>query len=308
MSEPKEPEAENEHQPVTVDSAKPTSGLTEVERIHRKGGCFVGVVGWSGNAFYLIRIILGFLVAGILWAVIAALSIVFDETVRMGVRKLLDATESTARVVPESVPNFAIRESPDYQKLSTKWKQLFAEVQLNHSDYAPRLIRILNDMTLADIAKIDGLAPYVVENSILRSNEGNSQHAIPGLSFLDFARLKTIGILQQGQLGQQIKVQPRNGQPATVALRGTTLALRVEASDATAELSIPLTRLTEEGILIVRLLDRATSLAGVCTSATRFDAKKYTTQIWARFASRKKPWSDQAEVREVTSLCAPNSR
>ena len=308
MSEREELEAAQNHQPVPVDSTKHTSGLTEVQHIRRKGGGFIGVVGWSGCAFYLTRILLGFLVAGVLWAVIATLSIVFDETVRMGVRKLLDATESTARVVPESVPNFAIRESPDYQKLSTKWKQLLAEVQLNRSDYRPRFFRILNDLTLADIERIDRLAPYVVSDSVLRNSETNSQHDIPGLRFLDFARLRTMGILQQGQLGQQIKIQPRNGETATVFLRGSTLALRVKASDANAELSIPLSRLTEEGILMVQLLDTATSLAGVCTSAARFNATKYSTQIWARFESMKKPWSDGAKMREVSALCAPSSR
>lgn len=249
---------------------------------------------------------LGFLVAGLLWLVIFTVSIAYDETVRMGVRHLLDATEPAARVVPDSGQNFAIQASPDYNKLPTKWKQLLAEAQLNRSDYAPRFIRTLGDLTLADIEKIDHLAPYVIGDSVLRNGEANS-HDLPGLSFLDFARLRTMGILQTGQLGQQIKAQPRNGQPATIVLRGTTLALRVEAADASSELSIPLSRLTEEGILIVRLLDTATSLAGTCSSATRLNAKKHKTQIWASFASMKDPWSDRAELREVTSFCPPST-
>ena len=302
MNEQKEMEGDSEKQPVPVERTTNTRGLVEVQRIHQKGGYFVGGVGWSGYAFYMTSKILSFLVSGILWALIAILWIMFDETVRMEVRNFLDVAGEERRVEREDF-KFAVQESSDYQHISTKWKQLLAEVQLNNTAYNPRFIRILNDLTLGDIEKIDRFAPHVIEGAILRNGENNSNHDIIGLSFLDFARLKTIGILQQGQLGQQIKVSPQNGQSASQVLRGTTLALEVIGSERSVELSIPVTLLTEEGTLIIRLLDRATSLAGVCTGASRFDPAKYTTRIWARFGSSKKPWSDQAEVREVTSLC-----
>ena len=192
-----------EHQPAAMDRAAPTDKWMDIEHIRRKGGYFEGGIGLSGCAFYLAKKLLGFLMAGILWAAIFVLPIVFDETIRMEIRKLLDAAKPAARVAPENVPKLAIRENPGYQKLSTKWKQVFAEVQLNHSEYAPRFIRFLNDLTLADVEKIDQLVPYVLGDSVLRDNKENSRHHIPGLSFLGISRLQTIGILQQGQSGQK---------------------------------------------------------------------------------------------------------
>ena len=88
--------------------------------------------------------------------------------------------------------------------------------------------------------------------------------------------------------------------------RAARVTSRVTASDASTEISIPLTFLTEEGNLIVGLLDRATSLAGMCTGASRFDPEKFATQIWARFEPSKKPWFDPAEMHEITSLCEPS--
>ena len=306
MSERNEMEPARETQPAQTETATNINGLRGVERIYQTGGYFTGLVGWPGLVSWLMRKLLDSMLGGLILVAIAVGWIVMDETIRTKVRQLLEVAEPETRVAAENVMKFEIREGADFQKLSTRWKQLLAEVQLNQSEYSPRFVRMLSELTLADIEKIDRVAPYVVGGAILRNSEENSGHDMPGLNYVDLARLRGVGILEQGQLGQKANVAPENGQPASQVLYGTSLALRVTASDASTEISIPLTLLTEEGNLIVELLDRATSLAGMCTGASRFDPEKFATQIWARFEPSKKPWFDPAEMHEITSLCEPS--
>ena len=304
MSGEKELEASQNNASESEDRITNARSLVEVERLRRKGGYVVAMAGLSGYAFYVGMKIVGFVVHGIVWGAIITASIVWDETVRMHVQRLLDVAEPQEAVTTVKNSKFAIRDSADYESLPMRWKQLLAEVELNQLSHPPRLVRILGDLTLQDTATIDRLASHTLGNALLRKKGENSGHDVSGLKYEDFNRMKTIGILQEGQLGQQFKPKPENGQPATQVLRGTTLAVRIRSLEIDKEFSIPVTLFTEEGGLIIERLNRPTSLTGVCAGMTMFDSAKYSTEIWASFEPNENPWREGGTVREVSSLCA----
>ena len=308
MNAGKELESAQEKKPETADRVTNAINLMEVERMRRKGGYVVATAGLSGYAFFVGIKLFGFLVSGIIWGAIITAGIIWDETVRMGVQSLLDVAEPQESPTTVKNAKFAIRDSADYERLPIRWKQLLAEVELNQSEYPPRLVRILGDMTLQDAVRIDRLASHTLGNALLRNKDDDSGHNVRELKYTDFNRMKTIGVLQEGQLGQQITAKPQNDQPATHVLRGTTLAIRVGSLDADTEFAIPLTLLTEEGGLIIGLLKRPTSLAGVCAGVSMFESTKYSTEIWASFDPNENPWREGATVREVSSFCPESLR
>ena len=285
----------------------------ETARVRRRGGYLVASVGWSGFAHRLLTLLYGFLISGVAWAGLVFVGALVDESFLAGFSAVCRSARNNRLVAPETSStaaedrSFPLLEDESREDLQMRWKQLLAEVQLEQSTYAPRFVRILRDLTPADVGRIDRITPYVVGGAILRNSADDSGHDIPALRFMDFARLKTIGVLEQGQLGQKVTAKPRNGQPATHLLQGRTLALRVTASDPNADLDIPLSVLTEEGKLIVDLLDRATSLSGLCTSAARFRDAKYKVGIGATFEPGGGAWTNPQSIRDVTAFCFPRS-
>ena len=160
---------------------------------------------------------------------------------------------------------------------------------------------------MKDIGTLDHIAPYVLGNSIIHAADFEMGYDIPSVSDVDFERMKTIGIITEGQLGMYKDFKPRNGKPAHHTFRGTTLALLVKALEPTTEDKIHVTALTEEGEQIMRLLNKPTSLQGVCKIASRLkERKKITAVIYARFEpeSEDKAWSNTAATGNVSSLCS----
>ena len=285
------------HPPAIVDP------IVETGRVRRRGGYLVWSVGWSGFAHRVISVLYGFLIAGLAWAGLILVGALVDESFLAGFAAVcrIVAPETPSPVVEDR--RFPLLEGESRKDLQTRWKQLLAEVQLEQSTYPPRFVRILRDLTPADLARIDRIAPYVVGDALLRNSADDSGHDIPALRFMDFARLKTIGVLEQGQLGQKVTAKPRNGQPATHLLQGSTLALIVTASDPDADLEISISALSEEGRLIVDLLDRPNSLSGLCTSAARLQEAEMNVQIGARFEPDEGAWANPKSIPNVTALC-----
>ena len=276
----------------------------DVERVQRNGGYFVGSVGWSGLVSWLIRKLVFFLVSGAVTIGGVACWVLIDESVRIGLRATLGTLgpDAPAEARAERLP---LLEGESRNELGVRWKQLLSAVQLDQSTYPPRFVSIVRELTLADIRRIDQLAPYVVRGALLRNSGEASGHDIPALQWNDFARLKTIGVLQQGQLGQSITIEPQTGQPATIMLDGTTLALIVMSSDSSKALQIPVTALTEEGKLVVELLGRATSFSGLCEGAARLREENMSVRIWTKFEPEG-AWTNPQSVRDATSLCLRN--
>ena len=289
---------------VSPASARTRTALVEVNRVRRGGGYFVGSVGWSGLVAWLISRLVFFLVsAGVSIAAVVGW-VVLDESVRIGLRTALGELGPETPAEAQADRLFPILRGESRDELTVRWKQLLSEVQLEQSTYPPRFVAMVRELTLADIRHIDGIAPYMVEGAILRNSDNRSGHDVPALEWADFARLKTIGVLAQGQLGQRIESESQGGRPAPLMLRGTTLGLIVTASESSKRLEVPVTSLTEEGRLIVELLDRATSLGGLCKSAARLTDTGLGVRIRAKFEPGEGAWTNPQYAGDVTSLCS----
>ena len=272
----------------------------DVERIRSKGGYFVGTVGWAGLVTLLIRRGMFFVLSAAITLGGAACLVLFDESVRIGLRTMLGTAETPRGAQADGL--FPILEGESRNELSVRWKQLLSAIRLEQSTYSGRFVGIVGGLTLDDIRRIDEIAPYVVGGAVLRNSEKASGHDVPDLQWADFARLKTIGVLQQGQLGQSVSNE-REGR--AIMLDGTTLALVLMPSDSSNELKIPVTALTEEGTLIVELLNRPTSLRGLCESASRITEEDVEVQIWTKFEPNG-AWMNPQSVRNATTLCSSN--
>ena len=307
MNDKREIESSNKNYLLLANDRPITSELEEVRKIHRKGGYFVGVAGWSGFMFRTINKLYAFLVSGIGWAGLIAIGwIVMDETVRVTLRGALGVGPQTV-ITGEEGLKFPLLKDDNFQQLPINWKQLLAEVQINQSIYPPRFVSLIRELTLKDITKLDHIAPYVVGNSIIHAEDFDIGYDIPSVADVDFERLKTIGITTDGTFGMNIPVAPKNDKPATHVFRGSTLALVVRAPDPVTKFTIHVTSLTEEGEQIMRLLNKPTSLEAICKIAARLkDRKKLEVLIFARFepAPDDNAWISPEATANVSSLCS----
>ena len=301
MDDPKQitPRPNSEQPPESTSAPRP---LVEVERVRRYGGYFVATVGWSGFLSRLAARLAFFVLSGIVSIGALAGWALFDESVRIALRSALEPSAPPARTMPEAELH-PLLQGEGRNDLKLRWKKALSEVQLDQSAYPPRFVGIVRGLTLDDIRRIDQIAPHVVGGLLLQNPDADSDHDVPGLRPMDIARLKTIGILEQGQFGQRIRREPQEDQPATHLLRGTTLALRISSSDPTSNLDLPVTVLTEEGKLMIQLLDRATSLNALCRNATQLEADGLNVRIGAKLEPDATAWTDPQSIRDITSLC-----
>ena len=295
---------ENSLLPANPRSIVSTEG--EVGKIHRRGGYFVGVAGWSGLFYWLAAKLSGFITSGVVWGIMLTLSwIAADETVRTTVRSFLGDSPTTSDLSDES-RKFPLLATDAYHELPTIWKQLLAEVQLNQSKYPARLVSTIRELSLKDIHTVDHIAPYVLGNSLIHAHDFEMGYEISSVNDADLERMKTIGITTEGQLGMYREIKPGDGKPRHQTFRGTTLALLVKALDSTIEDKIHVTSLTDEGKEIIRLLNKPTSLQGVCEIASRLrERKRIAAVVYARFEpeSEDKVWSNADATGNVSSLC-----
>ena len=307
MNDRRENEPTDRNQVVPTNDGSTASEIVEVRQIHRRGGYFVGVAGWSGIAYSALRTVTGFLSCSAIWAVILPLGwIMVDETTRIWFRGMLE--DKTKPIMSNDEKQFPILETGDYHDLSIFWKQLLAEVQINQSKYPPRFVSLLRELTLNDISTLDQIAPYVVDNAIIHAADLDVGYDIPSVTDSEFERLKSIGIITSPRFGAMTRnVVPKNGKPAQATLKGTTLALAARAPNATKTFDIYLTPLTEEGARIVNLLRKPTDIKALCTIAAQIkENKEIQTFILATLSPELggKGWSDRNAVVNVSQVCS----
>ena len=201
MDKRSEAESSDENSLVPANSRPISSAEGEVRKIHRRGGYFVGVAGWSGLLYWLAAKLSGFLTSGVVWGIVLTLSwIAPDETVRTTVRGFLGDSPTTFALGDES-QKFPLLATDAYQELPTTWKQLLAEIQLNQSNYPARLVSTIRELSLNDIRTLDNIAPYVLGNSIIHADDFEMGYEISPVSDADIERMKTIGITDRGSIG-----------------------------------------------------------------------------------------------------------
>ncbi len=306
MNYKREDDSADGNQVVPTNDGSSSSAIVEVRKIHRRGGYFVGVSGWSGITYWALRKITGFISYGSIWAVFLTFGwTIADETTRIWVRGILGAEQKT--IMPNDGNRFPLLETDGYHNLSLFWKQLLAEVQVNQSKYPLRFVSLLRELTLNDISTLDHIAPYVVDNAIIHAADLDLGYDIPFVTDLEFERLKTIGIFTSPRFGGMVRsVAPKNGNPAQEIFKGTTLALIARASDSSKTFQLHLTPLTEEGAKIISLLRRPTSLKALCMVAARIKQnKEIETHIFATLAPEAGGggWSDRSAVVNVSQRC-----
>ena len=286
-----------------VDTTRNPTRLIETEIIRRRGGHVSATIGWSGLARELINKLLGFLISGPVWVLIIFVAYTLaDENLRIQARTWWAGPTTTA---PNEAGNkLPILESESYEQLPQRWKKALAEVQLSQSSYPARFVTIVSELTAEDMEKIDHIAVHAIGGMIIRNNKKDNDHDIATLNSMDFSRLKAMGILTEGQFGQQLGASPRRGEADSRVLRGTTLAMRITAPDPETELNIPVTVLTQEGRLLIDMLSRRNSLQGLCVSATQLKEAGWKTVIAAHLEPEGHPWSGFGAIT-VTDLC-PN--
>lgn len=143
-------------------------------------------------------------------------------------------------------------EPDEYLALPLHWRQALAEVSVRPPTAELADVReLVTTLTPEQITLIDKIAPYVIDGVLVRDAGKPSKHPMPGLSLVDFATLEDLQILQEILQGYRMPNLPLN-RPFTLV--GTTAALRVQRTDPQSEFSLPVTRLTEPGRDLVRLL------------------------------------------------------
>ena len=244
---------------------------------------------------------MGFLISGPVWALIIFVAYTLaDENLRIQARTWWAGSTTTAP--NEAEIKLPILESESYEQLPQRWKKALAEVQISQSSYPARFVTIVSELTAEDIKNIDHIAVHAIGGMIIRNNKQDNDHDIARLNSMDFSRLKAMGILTQGQFGQQLGASPRNGEAESRVLRGTTLAMKITAPDPETELNIPVTALTQEGRLLIDILNRRNSLQGLCASAAQLKEAGWEAAIAAHLEPQDHPWSGFGAIT-VTDLC-----
>lgn len=284
-----------------------SSAVGEVQKIRRRGGYFVAVAGWSGLLYWLTAKLFGFVTSGVVWVIVLSLIwAVADETARSAVRKFLGDSRTTL-LLNEDRRQFPVLETEAYHEFPAIWRQLLAEVQFNQAKYPARLVSTVRELSPNDIGVMDRIAPYILGNAIIHADDFEMGYDIPFVDDVDLERLKTIGITTDGKLGLYREIRGVDGEPGHLRFAGTTLLLLIRALKPDTEEKIHVTSLTDEGETIFQLLNRPTSLQGVCNIAWRLKEKKnIVAEIYARFESESEDnaWSNPNSIAKVSVLCS----
>ena len=148
--------------------------------------------------------------------------------------------------------DFLSIDAEEYGDLPVQWRQVLAELSVRPETAETADIRQwMKTLTPDEIALVDKVVPYVIDGFLVRDRSSDSYHPIPGLSLVDFATLEDLGILQGVRDPYKRPNQPV-GVPMTMV--GTTAALKITRVAEEADVSFSVTRLTDMGQALVRLL------------------------------------------------------
>lgn len=152
---------------------------------------------------------------------------------------------------PDMYGSLAI-DAEQYLDLPLRWRQVLAELSVRPETADTIEIReLMKTLTPDQIALIDKIAPYVIDGVLVRDTSKSSYHPMPGLSLVDFATLEDLGVLQGVRDAYKRPNQPL-GVPMTMT--GTTAALKITRVGEEGDVSLSVTRLTDMGQTLVRLL------------------------------------------------------
>ncbi len=175
--------------------------------------------------------------------------------------------------------NYVTLRQDEYERLPVHWRQVIAELAARSDPETAAVRELIRTLTTEHIELVDRIAPYMIQDFIIRDSTHQSQHPIPALSVADFAMLEDLGILQSVQQGHEITPTFDPSQSRQVNWFGTTLALAMTGTDSTVKL--PITRFTEPGRNLMRLLRVPSHIGYFEWLAKRVEQSDVTAVLWA---------------------------
>ena len=150
--------------------------------------------------------------------------------------------------------NHITLQKDEYEHLPVRWRQVFAELVVRFESKTAGLRELIKTLHRQHIELVDRIAPYVVQDFIVRDNNQPSKHPLSKLSVVDFATLEDLGILQSVQRGHEITVDFARSSTQQANWSGSTVVLSMKAQTPETKVKLPITRFTEPGLNLIRLL------------------------------------------------------
>lgn len=179
---------------------------------------------------------------------------------------------------PDMYSSLAI-DAEEYLDLRLHWRQVLAELSVRPETAGTAEIReLMKTLSPDQIALIDKIAPYVISGFLVRDISSSSYHPIPDLLLVDFATLEDLGILQGVRDAYRRPNQPLN---IPMVMSGATAALKITRFDEVGDVSLSVTRLTDMGQTLVRLLRVPSDLLYFEWVAKQIDQKGVDVKLFA---------------------------
>ena len=179
---------------------------------------------------------------------------------------------------PDMYSSLAI-DAEEYLDLRLHWRQVLAELSVRPQTAETAEMReLMKTLTPDQIALIDKIAPYVIDDVLVRDSASSSYHPIPGLSLVDFATLEDLGILQGVRDPYSRPNQPLN---IPMVMSGATAALKITRLGQQGDVSLSVTHLTEMGSTLIGLLRVPSDLLYFEWVAKQIDQEGVDVKVFA---------------------------
>ena len=177
----------------------------------------------------------------------------------------------------------------EFSEFPRHWRQVFATVALEPSNYHPMTVRILSSISPESAELIRNVASHVVEDKyIVRDNALSTRHTFVTQSlFSRFLDLETLGFLQTADTGLEVTMSNENPEGERYIKTISTSNHRMLAlkKDKQAKIMLPVTTLTEAGQEIVSLLREPISFKYIKWVANLIQEQGFDVTVWSS-------WSD----------------
>lgn len=172
-------------------------------------------------------------------------------------------------------------EPHEYRHLPVRWRQALAEIAVKEEPGGAAIQELINKLKPAHIMLVDQIAPFEAGGFIVRDVSEISQHPIPRLSLVDFATLEELGILHGVQQGLTMTIRLDSSSSYQSHLLGASVALVMRAAQKDSEVKFAITRFTETGLNLIRLLRVPSDIRYFEWLAKRIEQPDVGVELWA---------------------------
>ena len=172
-------------------------------------------------------------------------------------------------------------EPHEYRHLPVRWRQALAEIAVRDEPGAATIQELINKLNPAHIKLVNQIAPFEAGGFLVRDDGEISRHPIPRLSLVDFATLEDLGILHAIQQGLAMTISLDSSSNYQSHLLGTSVALVMRAAQKDSEVKFSITRFTETGLSLIRLLRVPSDIRYFEWLAKRIEQPDVSIELWA---------------------------